>query len=151
MIEIKKSQVADTRTCDYTKVTKEQLLEASKMHIEDVKKGFKFLIEKMTQQYDMHDLTKIAFIDDFYDDFKTGFKKTDWWKTHQAMERHHFNNPEYIDDDVNLIDILDQIVDGVMAGMARSGEYRQEHISKELLEKAYNNTVTLLLGNIKVL
>jgi hypothetical protein len=37
-----------------------------------------------------------------------------------------------------------------MAGMARSGEYRQEKISPELLEKAYKNTVQMLLSEIRI-
>ena len=151
MIQIKKSKTADTRTCDWSKVTKEQLLESSVQHINDIHKGFDFFINLMNRQKYIHDLTKINDIDGFFEDFKTGFKRQEWWKDHQKKERHHFNNPEYIQDDVNLIDIIDQIIDGVMAGLARSGEYRQENISKELLEKAYKNTVDLLLKNVEVL
>lgn len=33
MIEIKQSKTADTRTCDFTKVTEEDLWEASNQHI----------------------------------------------------------------------------------------------------------------------
>lgn len=149
-IKIKQSKTADSRTCDWSKVTKEQLLESSYQHIDDIGKGFDFFIELMQRQKYIHDLTKINDIDGFYEDFKTGFSRREWWKDHQKKERHHFNNPEYIQDDVNLIDIIDQIVDGVMAGMARSGEYRQENISKELLEKAYHNTVKLLLNQVEV-
>ena len=36
MIKVKKSPTADTRTCDVTKVTKEQLRESSISHIRDV-------------------------------------------------------------------------------------------------------------------
>jgi len=108
---------------------------------------FGYLIHKQAVN---HDLTKISHLDDFYNDFKNNFKTTSWWEMHQDLERHHFNNEKYIQDDVNLIDILDQIADGVMAGMARSGEYRQEKISPELLEKAYKNTVKLLLDQIEV-
>lgn len=150
-IKIKQSKTADSRTCDWSKVTKEQLLESSKQHIGDIQKGFDFFIELMQRQKYIHDLTKINDIDGFYEDFKTGFKRQEWWKEHQKKERHHFNNPEFIQDDVNLIDIIDQIVDGVMAGLARSGEYRQEKIDTELLMKAYNNTVSLLLKNVEVI
>jgi hypothetical protein len=69
---------------------------------------------------------------------------------HQEKERHHFNDPKYIPKDVNLIDVIDQIIDGVMAGMARSGAYRQEHISPELLKTAYENTVKMLLTEVVV-
>lgn len=150
MIEIKKSQTADSRTCDFTQVSKEQLLESTKSHLSDIKKGFDFFILLMMKQSALHDLTKISHIDDFHRNFKTGFKETDWWEFHQEKERHHFNNSKFIQDDVNLIDIIDQIIDGVMAGMARSGTYRQESISRELLEKAYLNTVKLLLNEIVV-
>jgi len=149
-IEITKSNTADTRTCDWSKVSKEELLEASKTHIKDIQKGFDFFIDIMNRQKYTHDLTKINDIDGFHNDFKTGFKETSWWESHQKKERHHFNNEKYIPEDVNLIDILDQIIDGVMAGMARSGEYRKENISKELLERAYKNTVELLLNETVV-
>lgn len=42
------------------------------------------------------------------------------------------------------------IVDGVMAGLARSGEYRREPLPEGLLEKAFNNTIDYLLDNVKV-
>ena len=52
--------------------------------------------------------------------------------------------------DVNLIDVIEYIVDGAMAGMARSGKYRKEEIPKGLLEKAFNNTIELLLSEIVI-
>jgi hypothetical protein len=150
MIRIKKSETADSRTCDFKSVTKEQLLASTHSHLSDIKKGFDFFIHLMMLQQARHDLTKLSHIDDFHRNFVTGFKEKDWWELHQEKERHHFNDPKYIPDDVNLIDILDQIIDGCMAGMARSGSYRQEHISPELLERAYRNTVALLLSQIEV-
>ena len=150
MIKIKKSETADSRTCDFTKVTKEQLLASTHSHLADIKQGFDFLIHKMHEQRARHDLTKLSHIDDFHRNFITGFKEQDWWELHQEKERHHFNNPKYIPTDINLIDILDQIVDGVMAGMARSGAYRQEYISQELLKEAYDNTVKMLLSEVIV-
>ncbi len=150
MIEIYKSETADSRTCDFKNVTKEQLLKSTYSHLSDIKKGFDFFIFQMMKQQSIHDLTKLSHIDDFHRNFVTGFKEQDWWELHQEKERHHFNNPAYIQKDVNLIDIIDQIIDGVMSGMARSGEYRQEKISPELLETAYNNTVKMLLNEIIV-
>lgn len=149
-IYIKKSTTADSRTCDWSKVTKEQLLEASLQHISDIKAGFKFFIYMMHRQAELHDLTKISHIDEFHSNFSTGFKEKDWWELHQEKERHHFNEEKYIPKDINLIDIFDQIIDGCMAGMARSGSYRQEFISPELLKIAYDNTVKLLLNEIKI-
>jgi len=149
-IKIKKSTCADTRTCDWSKVSYEQLLQQSKQHISDVQKGISFLIEKLNIVALEHDRTKIDNAREFYNDFKTGFKITDWWKMHQKEERHHFNTPELIQDDINLIDVIEQIIDGVMAGMARSGEYRYEPLTSELLQKAYRNTAKLFLDNLEV-
>ena len=150
MIKIKKSKNADTRTCDWSKVSKEELLKNSKMHILDVKKGLNVFSEMLNKASKNHDFTKLTLIDNFHNDFKTGFKRTYWWKKHQQMERHHFNTKKYIKNDINLIDIIEQITDGVMAGMARSGKYRKEIPDYKLLLKAYDNTAKLLLSKIEV-
>ncbi len=42
LIEIKKSPTADTRTCDVTKVERQQLLDSSRQHIADVAKAMPF-------------------------------------------------------------------------------------------------------------
>jgi hypothetical protein len=150
-IKIKKSPTADSRTCDFANVTKDVLLESSKQHVSDIKKGFDFFCYMIQKQAAMHDLSKFSHIDDFHRNFVTGFKEKDWWEYHQSVERHHFIEEKYIPKDVNLFDILDQIVDGVMAGMARSGTYRQEPISEQLLMRAYRNTVDLLLDQVEVI
>jgi hypothetical protein len=151
IITIQKSNTADTRTCDWSKVTKSDLLAASKQHIGDVRSGIYYLIQRLQRIAEQHDRTKLTHIDKFHEDFSTGFATTQWWEMHQKEERHHFNTPESIQDDVNLLDILEQITDGVMAGMARSGEYRLEPVSNELLQKAYKNTAQLLLNQIEVI
>jgi hypothetical protein len=147
MIKIKKSPSADTRTCDWSTVTEDVLLESSKQHIEDVNKGLLFFIEMLKQAASLHDHTKISHIKEFHNDFKTGFVSTTWWELHQKTERHHLKDPN-VQEDVNLIDILEMITDGVMAGMARSGEYRKEYIPDSLLRKAFDNTIDLLLKEI---
>ena len=149
-IIIKKSKNADTRTCDWTKVSKEELLKNSKQHINDVKNGLTLLSKLLKEAGNKHDFTKIDNIDEFHTDFQTGFKKQEWWKMHQKEERHHFNTKKYIQKDVNLIDVLEQITDGVMAGMARSGKYRKEVPDVKLLLRAYENTAKLLLDNLEV-
>lgn len=151
-IKIKTSKSADTRSCDSSSVTKEELLKNSKQHIDDVKQGMEFLSALVLLAGKNHDHTKISMIDDFHKDFVEGFKEgnTTWWEAHQKIERHHLKKEEFIQEDVNLVDILEQIVDGVMAGLARSGEYRQEPMSPDLLMKAYNNTVKLMLKSVEV-
>lgn len=152
MIKIKKSQTADTRTCDFTKVDKETLLKSSEQHIEDVRQGFNFFQEKMYEAAKFHDHTKISEIDLFHKDFITGFKTQDWYMLHKQTERHHINYPEGLKEDVNLIDILEHIIDCVMAGKARNGDGKLWDIttSNEILQKAFSNTVKLLTNNVEV-
>ena len=151
MINIKNSNKADTRTCNVSMVTIDEFMKDIKSHIKDVEAGMNFFAEMISTTGEIHDQTKILHSKWFYDDFKTEFKEHSWYKMHQETERHHLSNPEYVQDDVNLIDVLEMITDGVMAGMARSGEYRKEDISDELLRKAFDNTVDLLLKQVKVI
>jgi len=54
-IIIEKSPTADTRTCNTSKVTVEQLLDSSKMHIEDVKKGMNYVADLIKAAAEKHD------------------------------------------------------------------------------------------------
>ena len=150
MIKIKPSTTADSRTCDYTKVTKEQLLESSEQHRDDVAKGFDFFIDLMKEQSWQHDWDKLADIDGFHRDFKNGFETRTWYKNHLKVNRHHLNEPTGVPEDVNLIDVLDMIADCVMAGMGRSGEVRPINIDPDILSKAVHNTTELLKSQIIV-
>lgn len=125
-------------------------MKASLQHINDVRQGLGYLSELLAIAAHNHDQTKVVRLAEFYRDFKTGFKDRGWWEMHQKAERHHFGIPEFVQEDVNLIDVLEQIVDGVMAGLARSGKYRCEPVSNELLQKAYANTAKLLIDNIQI-
>ena len=149
-IRITKSSTADTRTCDWANVTQDMLRESSEKHIDDVRRGIELLRDLLLIAGKNHDRTKLSHINEFFADFKTGFKNTEWWIMHQREERHHFSNAEFVRDDVNLIDVLEQITDGVMAGMARSGQYRCEPPTAELLRKAYDNTAKMLVDCVVV-
>lgn len=150
MIHIKKSPTADTRTCDFANVSKETLLASSRQHIADVREGLSFFRGGLKQAAENHDFDKITDIDGFHRDFLTGFKQTEWWDRHRILNRHHINVDDGIRSDVNLIDVLDFIVDCVMAGMARSGSVYPLQLSPELLEMAFQNTVELLKANVQV-
>lgn len=151
-IIIKKSQNADTRTCDFTKVEKDTLLSSSFQHIGDVQKGMAFLVERLTEAGNRHDWTKITpeGISAFHKDFVTGFKTQDWYTMHKATERHHISVPEGVRDDINLIDVMEHIVDCVMAGMGRSGSVYINKIDDAVLQRAFMNTVELLKANVTV-
>jgi hypothetical protein len=150
MIEIQPSQTADTRTCDFANTSKETLLASSKQHIGDVRKALMFFIERIDGLANVHDFDKLTDIDGFHRDFVTGFKQTEWWDMHRKVNRHHLNIADGVRDDVNLCDVLDFIADCVMAGMARSGSVYPLQLSPELLERAFQNTVTLLKEQVVV-
>ena len=150
MIKIKKSPTADTRTCDFTNVSKETLLASSEMHIRDIAKAMHFFSTLLAMQAEFHDHDKITGIEHFHADFITGFKETGWWDNHRKVNRHHLLQEDGIRDDVNLIDVLDFIVDCVMAGMARSGSVYPLELSNELLQRAFQNTIELLKTNVEV-
>lgn len=150
MITIQKSATADTRTCDYKTVSKETLLASSHQHIRDVREAHQFFCRKIAEAMLAHDPDKITDIDGFHADFVTGFKVTDWWDRHRHLNRHHLTEPDGIPADVNLIDVLDFIADCVMAGMGRSGSVYPLHLSPELLDAAFQNTVELLKQQVVV-
>lgn len=150
MIEIHKSETADTRTCDVSKVTKEQLTASTNSHIDDVRKGLLFFAGQIFRAAEKHDYTKLSEMEQFFADFKTGFEVHTWWDNHQKQERHHIGSPAGVREDVDLIDVLEFITDCVMAGMARSGSVYELKLSDELLQKAFKNTVEKLKAQVVV-
>ena len=150
MIKINKSETADTRSCDLSKVTKEQLLASSKQHISDIEKGMNFLRGMLTATAVKHDRDKITDIDGFHADFATGFANTTWFDNHRKIARHHLMADDGVPSDVNLIDVLDMVIDCVMAGMARTGDVYPLELKPEVLKAAFDNTVELMKNNITV-
>ena len=150
MIKINKSKTADTRSCDFTKVTREQLLASTYQHLSDIDQGINFFKGMLASAGDHHDLDKLSDIDGFHHDFIGGFKETTWWDNHRKVNRHHLLVEDGVPKDVNLIDVLDMIVDCVMAGMGRTGTVYPLNINPEVLMKAFNNTVELLKNNVEV-
>lgn len=149
-ITIRKSETADTRTCDFANTSKETLLASSRQHIQDVGAAMGFFGILLCEQAENHDLDKISDIDGFHRDFVTGFKQTTWWDNHRKVNRHHLMQEDGIPSDVNLIDVLDMIADCVMAGMARSGSVYPLELPTEVLIRAFKNTVELLKSKIVV-
>lgn len=149
-IEIRKNETADTRTCDFANVSKDQLRHASGDHINDVRHGLYFFRIMLRQAGEVHDSDKLTAFDHFHSDFVNGFKTTGWFDNHRKSTRHHLQYADGIPTDVNLIDVLEMIVDGVMGGMARSGSTPPMIISQDLLERAFGNTIELLKKQVVV-
>jgi len=150
MLKIKKSEIADTRTCDFSKVSKDELLEASHEHIGDVSQALGLFRAMLELSSGEHDFDKLTEIDHFHSDFKGGFEETGWWDNHRRINRHHIDKEDGIPSDVNLIDVLEHIADCVMAGMVRSGKVYDIELPDELLQRAVKNTVELLKNQVEV-
>ncbi len=159
MITIEKSTTADTRTCDKTKVTKEQLLTSSVQHIGDVGKGLAFFAGKLTEAAAVHDYDKLSAIDWFHDDFRTEILKPGGWlANHYRIHRHHLGDSAAFSEcsdlgvptDVNLLDVLEMVADCVMAGMGRAGDVFPIKLSDALLQRALENTTKLLKSQVVV-
>ena len=158
MLTIQKSSTADTRTCDVTNVTKEQLLDSSRQHIGDVGKGLAFFAGKLTEAAAVHDYDKLTAIDEFHADFTTEIcRRKGWLENHYKIHRHHLGPPPFeadaelgVPDDVNLIDVLEMVADCVMAGMGRAGSVFPIQLSDELLQRALANTTELLKSQVVV-
>jgi len=150
MITIKKSPTADTRTCDVTKVSRDQLLQSSNQHILDVMSALRLFQTMLGDAAERHDYDKLTDIDWFHEDFLTKFQQTGWWDKHRQIHRHHLNYPDGVPHTVNLVDVLEYIADCVMAGMARSGSVYEIKIDDAVLRRAFQNTVELLKKNVQV-
>lgn len=130
--------------------TKEELYHNTLLHQLNVRRCLNLFIEKIEDAIRDHDHTKVDensrhINDDFYN-MLVNKEKNDWWKMHQNVERHHLTKPEYVQEDVNLIDVIEMIADGFSAGVGRKGFYENWYgeFDKELLLKAFNNTIKLL-------
>lgn len=150
MIRISKSETADTRTCDWSQVSLDQLRGATESHIDDVSAGLGLFRRMLSTAAITHDEDKLTGLGHFHSDFRTGFKETGWYENHKRVSRHHIDKPEGVRDGVNIIDVLEHITDCVMSGMARSGSVYDLELPDELLQKAFQNTVALLKANVSV-
>ena len=155
MIKIKRTRNADSRTADEN-LNHESLKIATVEHIHNVADGMQFLATKITDRGYVHDYTKQKYFDEFADNVLaryTGeeFITREWYQKHISEERHHLNSNCPLD--VNLIDVLEMIVDCVMAGKGRSGYVNPQVLKLKdpaLLERAYWNTVILVDENVEI-
>ena len=152
MIKVKRSPTADTRTCDWSKVTKEELLRSSQSHIHDVRMGMGYFAIALVLAGGKHDFDKVSQegLDAFHRDFVTGFKRTEWWDNHRKVNRHHINMDDGVRDDIDLLDVIEHVVDCIMAGMARSGKVTDIFLEGGLLQKAVHNTMLKLVAQVEV-
>ena len=151
MIEIKETRKCDIKTpgFDPNSITEEIVEKETLDHIAAVRKCSAFFAEKLLDQTKIHDHTKLgSHLTAFTNELKNNFKTNDWYSMHCKEERHHLQN--HVPDDVNLIDVLEMIFDGVCAGLARVGSTYEIELPDEVLQKALHNTQKLIEKNIIV-
>ena len=155
MIEIKKSNNADTRTADKN-ASLEDFKKANYSHINDVSRIMEMLGNILIECGKMHDYTKKEHELEEYNAFKEAldnnkdFSKSSWYLMHVTTKRHHLF--KHVPEDVNLIDVLEMTSDIIAAALARSNERITElNLDNELLKKALKNTIELINNNVKLI
>lgn len=153
IIEIIRNPNGDSRTAPKG-IKFEQFREARDMHAGDVGAVMHELSRMMDRAGKNHDCTARSQERMFYRDFVdaqehgTDLAEGEWYQIHIRAERHHLLS--HCPDDVNLIDVIEMIADCVCAGLARSGEIRDMEISREILDKAVENTAGLIRSMVVV-
>ena len=153
MIDIMLNPNADSRTA-LELASEESLMVATDEHISHVQQALAVFATMCQRAGYNHDFTKKAYSEEFYNELATlkpgdEFKNGKWYKLHISRERHHLLSKA--PDDVNLVDVLEYISDGVVAGYARSGSVYDITIPDELLQKAFRNTVELLKSQVNLI
>lgn len=142
-IQISKSVNADTRTA--VDNSKESLLIDTIKHIKDVQRVMNFMASELVNQGINHDFTKIDEIDSFYKDFSNDdILDGEWFNIHLTKEKHHPDRR--LHDDITLLDLIEELVDKVVAGKGRTGEvdYKYFDVDHYKLDLAYRNTIKLI-------
>ena len=151
-IIVKKTPNADTRSAN-GEMNTTMILKDTEEHKRAVKSGLNTIAQELIFIGEIHDHSKVSNIDEFTKALKEHaegikkIKKSDWWQKHR-MERHHLD--DRVPDDVNLLDVIEMVVDCVVAGMARTGEVYPIELSNDILQKALKNTKELLIKHTKV-
>lgn len=155
VITVKPSPSADSRTADKNrKISFEEFSKSTDMHREDVKNMMDEIARMIQEAGEKHDWTKKEKENEFYNSFTAAkeegkdFKKDNWYRYHTRTERHHIAS--YVHNDINLLDVIEMICDCCCAGYARSGKVYDIDIDDDVLKKAYENTVKLIKGKIKI-
>ena len=154
-IIIKKASTVDETATD--EEFKDSNFSGTYMHISDVQKGCAFIANKIIEAGIQHDNTKMSLADMALcaENRKNNVpvRETEWYKSHIKNNRHHYSQHEQCPDDYNLIDVIESLVDCVMAVKARRGQTAKmstDYISPELLAKAFKNTIEMLENEIIV-
>ena len=154
-VTIKRNTDGDTRVAKTTP-NFYSFKRSNELHRKDVREMMRAIAGDIAFAGENHDYTKID--NDtgslFYRELcntiegRMNFEDGKWYKMHCEKERHHLD--KHCPDDVNLIDVIEMICDGVCAGMARSGSVRPIKISSDILQMAVLNTVEMCMNAVEI-
>lgn len=128
--------------------TAELLTKATQLHIQDVGNGIDFIIARLQEAKRGHDHTKLENMGLFLEAFNSGFTDKRYYEMHKASEKHHLGENFT---ELTLIDLLEHMVDGIVAGKARAGGVYPFNIPPALLASMVTNTAKLIETNITVI
>ena len=148
-IVLKDTSKGDSRTSGGSP-SLDDVLTATRIHQVEVDETMTFLADELKFMGRMHDWTKTENFEKEYGwlvtkDIKDGdFLASDWWWKHLTLERHHVKDYAHLD--VNLLDVLEFIVDRVVAEKGRAGRINMNYLDLDplVLVRAYYNTIKLL-------
>lgn len=153
--EMKIVKVKKTSNPEYGYESKEQLYNETQQHRHDVSKVMSCVSDELRYMGMCHDWSKIEYFDQFAQDTlerqdTPDFKSRSWYKVHTTQERHHIN--ANVPEKVNLFDLLEMIVDCIIAGKTRAGMVDNKFIEipDEVLKEAYWNTVEYITGHVEL-
>ena len=152
---LKKVTVTQTDNPEDGYDDKDKLFYDVEQHRQDVAKVMDMLSNHLHDIGVLHDWTKIQYFNDFAKDTlerqdTPDFKEREWYNIHTLYERHHIN--ANVPDDVDLFDVLECIVDCIVAGKTRSGSVNHDFLvlSQSVINDAYWNTVKKIESNVIV-
>ncbi|HRT03161.1 MAG TPA: hypothetical protein P5513_04420 [Candidatus Diapherotrites archaeon] len=65
-IIVKPNPIIRNGNYDFSEVSKEELLNSSQHHINDVRQGITWFIEELVERGQKHDFTKLKYINEYY-------------------------------------------------------------------------------------
>lgn len=152
---IQKTIIKKTSNPEYGYENIDTLKADTLQHIQDVSKIMGDIGCSIIERGFSHDWSKLEYFNEFAQDTlerqdTPDFKNREWYKIHTSHERHHIN--ACIPENVNFIDLIEMMVDCVVAGTARTGGVDKEFliIPDEVILMSYWNTVELLIENILI-
>lgn len=143
---LKDTSKGDSRTSGGSPLLSE-VYNATVIHQGEVASLMKYLAKRLVHNGIVHDWTKTVNFDEEYGKLVTSnvkdeeFLASKWWWKHLTCERHHVKDYAHLD--VDLLDVLEFIVDRVVAEKGRTGSINMSYLELDpvILVRAYYNTI----------